>query len=175
MFYGNDVQRGAPPPILFLSAFGEHQYNNVPCVLADFNYNLPDNVDYIPTKAREQKFQTPDTVEPKPKGLDRLIKFAAPTIGRLAGTALEKGGFPKIGAKADKLISKFGKSSTGSPSKNTTPSFNDAPAANETLSYVPTRIDITLTMSVLQTREQMSKEFSLRDYASGKLITKGYQ
>jgi hypothetical protein len=176
MFYGNDVQRGAPPPILFLSAFGEHQYNNVPCVLADFNYNLPDNVDYIPTKARAQNFQSPDTVEPKAKGLDRIIKYVEPALNRLAGAALSKGGFSISGFSTEMIIGGSSKKSIfGSPSKNTTPFFADAPATNESLSYVPTRIDLTLTMSVLQTREQMSKEFSLRDYASGKLITKGYQ
>jgi hypothetical protein len=42
--FGNS---GAPPPIVFLSAYSNDQINNVPCVVLSYNWNFPDDVDYI--------------------------------------------------------------------------------------------------------------------------------
>jgi hypothetical protein len=47
MFYGQDAQRGSPPPLVFLSGLGEYQFNEHPCVVSQFNLNLPTDVDYI--------------------------------------------------------------------------------------------------------------------------------
>ena len=41
MFYGQDAQRGSPPPLLYLSGLGEYQFNESPCAITEFNYNLP--------------------------------------------------------------------------------------------------------------------------------------
>jgi len=40
MFYGNDAQRGSPPPLVYLSGLGDYQFNNHPCVVSQFNYKL---------------------------------------------------------------------------------------------------------------------------------------
>jgi hypothetical protein len=47
MFYGQDAERGAPPPLTYLSGLGEYQFNEHPCVITQFNYTLPGDVDYI--------------------------------------------------------------------------------------------------------------------------------
>jgi hypothetical protein len=47
MFYGQDAERGAPPPLTYLSGLGEYQFNEHPCLVSQFNYNLPAEVDYI--------------------------------------------------------------------------------------------------------------------------------
>jgi hypothetical protein len=47
MFYGQDAERGAPPPLVYLSGLGEYQFNEHPCVVSQFNYNLPSDADYI--------------------------------------------------------------------------------------------------------------------------------
>ena len=46
MFYGrNDKNKGSPPPIGRLNAHG--LYNNTPVVVKSFNFNYPNDVDYI--------------------------------------------------------------------------------------------------------------------------------
>ena len=47
MFYGQDAQRGSPPPLVFLSGLGDYQFNNHACLVSQFNYTLPPDVDYI--------------------------------------------------------------------------------------------------------------------------------
>jgi hypothetical protein len=40
--------------------------------------------------------------------------------------------------------------------------------------YVPTKMDIQLTLLAIQTRSQVSKEFSLKGFANGDLIKGGF-
>jgi hypothetical protein len=47
MKWGDDTNAGAPPPICRLDAFGDSQFKNIPCAVADFKVELPDGVDYI--------------------------------------------------------------------------------------------------------------------------------
>jgi hypothetical protein len=51
MFYGQDAQRGAPPPLVYLTGLGEYQFAAHPCVVTSFNYSLPADVDYIRTRS----------------------------------------------------------------------------------------------------------------------------
>ena len=53
------------------------------------------------------------------------------------------------------------------------------PQAPDTLgtkspTYVPTKMDITLELLPVQTRQQVSKEFTMRDFATGALQKKGF-
>ena len=145
MFYGQDAQRGAPPPLVYLSGLGDFQFNEHPCVVTQFVYNLPDNVDYI-------RAGSPNNV-----GLNfinRRDRQSVATnsifgsINRLAAAFLTKGGL------------------TG-------------PAAPPTLglnrpTYVPTKMDINLTLLPVQSRQQVSQQFSLKSFASGDLIKGGF-
>lgn len=38
---------GAPPPIVFLSAYNNRQINSVPCVVLSYSWSFPEEVDYI--------------------------------------------------------------------------------------------------------------------------------
>lgn len=38
---------GAPPPIVFLTAYDNKKINNVPCIVLSYNWTFPDDVDYI--------------------------------------------------------------------------------------------------------------------------------
>jgi hypothetical protein len=53
MFFGganNDVYKGAPPPILKFSAYGDYVFSNVPTVVTNFSVELTNGVDYISTQ-----------------------------------------------------------------------------------------------------------------------------
>ena len=47
MFFGNDVNAGNPPPIVYLNGYGEYYLPNVPCVCTSFSHTMPDSVDYM--------------------------------------------------------------------------------------------------------------------------------
>ena len=47
MSWKNDVDPGMPPPILRFNSHGI--YNNVPCVVRDFTWNLDSDIDYVET------------------------------------------------------------------------------------------------------------------------------
>jgi len=40
--------------------------------------------------------------------------------------------------------------------------------------YVPSKIDIDITLLPVQTRQQVSKQFSLKNFANGQLIKGGF-
>jgi hypothetical protein len=40
--------------------------------------------------------------------------------------------------------------------------------------YVPTKIEITIELLPMQTRQQVSQVFNMRDFASGSLLRKGF-
>jgi hypothetical protein len=40
--------------------------------------------------------------------------------------------------------------------------------------YVPTKIDVQLTLMPIQTRNQVSQQFSLKDYANGSVLRGGF-
>ena len=52
MYFGKDDQplKGNPPPILHLSGYGDHVFNNVPVIVNTFNVELRPGIDYISTK-----------------------------------------------------------------------------------------------------------------------------
>ena len=47
MFYGQDSIAGTPPPVLRLNGYGNLMLDNLPVVVVNFDYNLPEDVDYI--------------------------------------------------------------------------------------------------------------------------------
>ena len=48
MNYGrNDLQRGQPPRILRLFAYGEKMFNDVPVVISKFSMTFPEDCDYV--------------------------------------------------------------------------------------------------------------------------------
>ena len=52
-YYGQDANAGTPPPVLRLKGGGRYMFDNVPVVITDFNYVLPDDVDYIPVNTND--------------------------------------------------------------------------------------------------------------------------
>jgi len=151
MFYGQDKQRGAPPPLVYLNGLGEYQFNNHPAVVTSFDYSLPADVDYI--RANNPNNFGTDLLSRRPS-------YAAPPSNPLVGIASRLG-----------LSGLFPGATPNKPSPQpVTNSVNNTAAAT----YVPTKIEISLTLMPMQTREQVSKLFSLADFANGNLIRGGF-
>jgi hypothetical protein len=154
MFYGQDKERGTPPPMVFLSGLGEFQFNEHPCVISQFNYNLPSDVDYIRARGRQS---TSAGVTQGGNGLMFRRTLSSTTTAsyslssiwsRLTGANLPQGGM------------------------NIPPSPPNLGLNSPT--YVPTKISISLTLLPMPTRSQVSQQFSLEKYANGNLLKGGF-
>jgi hypothetical protein len=148
MFYGQDPRRGAPPPLVYLSAFGQYQYTDAPCVISQFNYNLPADVDYVRARAPNQDGTNL---------LKRRERQSLPTNAFSAALQRLKNARP-------------GGLALGGEIK---------PPAPPTLglgspTYVPTKMEITIVLHPMQSRQQVSQQFSMQEYAPGRLTPKGF-
>ena len=154
MFYGQDDDRGAPPPLVFLTGLGEFQFNEHPCVISQFNYNVPNDVDYIRSRGRQS---TSAGVTQGGNGLlFRRQQTGGPTNSyslsniwsRLTGANLPKGAInyppapPNLGLNSP--------------------------------TYVPTKMQAILTLLPMPTRSQVTQQFSLDRYANGNLLKGGF-
>jgi len=149
MFYGQDAQRGAPPPLVFLQGFGEYQFNLNPCVVASFNYVLPADVDYIRAGS------------PNINGTNLLQ--------RRDRQDLPTNPFSSAWTRINNVLKPQGikKGAISSPPPPPTLGTNRP-------TYVPTKMDISLVLHPMQSREQVSKQFSLKQYANGDLLKGGF-
>ena len=157
MWYGQDARRGTPPPLLYLRGLGEHQFNEHACLLSTFTYTLPDNVDYIKTSNSA-------TAQYAPKG--RLAAGSGHESWSSKITRMITGGLEDFltSGSLPSLSSLFGTSTSGTGLVKIT----------DGATYVPTKLQIQLALLPVNTRQQVSQEYSLEDFASGKLLKKGY-
>ena len=153
MFYGKDSQRGAPPPLVYLSGFGDYQFAGHPCVVSNFNYSLPSDVDYI--RANNPNNYGTSLLNRR----DAALSSPTPFSGQQARQSILKSVGVFFGAPPSKP--------TQSPVTQTVTNIARA-------TYVPTKIEIAITLLPMQTRDQLSKQFSVKDFANGKLIQGGF-
>ena len=154
MFYGQDPQfRGSPPPLVELSGYGQYQFNNHPCLVSNFNYTLPNGVDYIRV--------SPNNLSQGLSLANRRQPVSANTVSidsvvnRLKNSGLLPGAQPQAARSDLGYVS-----GTTSGTVQTT--------------YVPTKMEIQLTLLPTQTRQQVSQGFSLEEFARGRLLTGGF-
>jgi|694.fasta_scaffold60008_1 hypothetical protein len=153
MFYGKDSQRGAPPPLVYLSGFGDFQFAGHPCVVTNFSYSLPSDVDYIRAN------------NPNNYGTDLLNRRAAALSSPT----------PFSGQQArQSILNSVGVFFGAPPTKPTQSPITQTVANTARATYVPTKIEISITLLPMQTRDQISKQFSVKDFANGKLIQGGF-
>jgi hypothetical protein len=152
MFYGQDPQRGTPPPICLLNGLGGYQFSDHPVVISSFNYTLPNDVDYI------------RTTNPNNFGLNLNNRYNP------AGASLPAGGsLSGLNRLVNALLPKGAQPQTPAPNTVVGSVTNNTPA-----SYVPTKMEIDITLIPAQTRAQVSKQFSLAGFANGDLLKGGF-
>jgi hypothetical protein len=157
MFYGQDNQAGTPPPLVYLSGLGQYQFNNHPCVVTSFGYNLPTDVDYI----RANGFNN--------IGLNlenRRTQSSGPSIGGSLGTVIA-------------IIDRLSNANLRNGSLPDVPSpvpvnQNVANQNSVNSTYVPTKMDLSISLLPIQTRTQVSQQFSLKEFANGELLKGGF-
>jgi len=149
MFYGQDQNPnpGVPPPLCYLSGLGQFQFNNHALVVSQFTYELPTDVDYI--------------------------RAGAPTT--IAGTPLNNVGDGHAGLSN---ASSVRRNTNGVPvgGEPFVPMFRQQSTylSNSNVTYVPTKMKMSITCYPVVSRNQVSNKFSLRDYATGALVKGGF-
>jgi len=158
MFYGNDKDpiKGTPPPLCYLTGYGQYQFSKHPLVITNFTYSLPNDVDYIRASL------------PANTGGQNLGSYS-PVTKSAAG-----GGRSGVGGIFSTIISKvLRRESAQIPvgAEPARPMFISEHSKEAT--YVPTKMTIQLGASPMISRFDSSNKFSVKDYAKGDLLKKG--
>lgn len=169
MFYGQDQspKPGTPPPLVYLFGMGEFQFNAHPMVISNFTMSLPNDVDYIRagalTEAAGVNRGAPDASATKSTGMSvgQMLKDEAlkrlgsgiAAVGNALGLKLQPGGLSQGYT--------FGMSNR----------FNATyPPGTIEPTYVPTKMNITISAFPVVSRYNVSNNFSVKDYANGSLL-----
>lgn len=144
MFYGQDTKpaAGTPPPLCYLTGLGQFQFKNHPLVITNFTYSLPNDVDYI--RATPFTNTSPGVVNPPQPNYDFQMSRA------------EANGVPPAGVKRPATFTSPGQFRSGTQEPT----------------YVPTRIQISISASPIVTRSDISNTFSVEQYATGALLNR---
>jgi hypothetical protein len=144
MFYGRDQnpKPGTPPPLCYLSGLGDFQFDAHPLAITGFNYTLPTDVDYV--RAGRPSAGAGVNTSPTLTKDNGFLSAIAARLGILSPGA--QAAPPKFGLTAAALQS-----------------TSDA-------TYVPTKMSLSITAIPIVTRNDISNNFSLKDYATGKLL-----
>ena len=143
MFYGqdSDPKNGTPPPLCYLYGLGGFQFDALPLAINGFNYVLPQDVDYIKTTGPAISVNAPAT-SPSSNSITNVIA----SFQRL-GKALKPGG------------------------KAAAPNYENTPVQNsDTTTWVPTKINLSISCVPIMSRNAVSNRFSLTEYANGTLL-----
>ena len=178
MFYALDSnpKAGTPPPVLFLTGFGQFMFNNHPLVITNFTYTTPTDVDYIragiftPGAGSTQGSNVNDEAPKKPVNWNWGTLLQNTIQNTLASGAAAIGNFLNFN-KDYNVLSPGGELGDANWTYAGFKGFNSGEAANPT--YVPTRMQIQLSAVPVPSRLDVSNFFSLKDYANGKLLS-GY-
>jgi hypothetical protein len=143
MFYGQDQipKPGTPPPLCYLSGMGDFQFDRHPLAISSFNYSLPTDVDYI----RASSPTLLSGVNSTGYNDNRNSDLTPQQVRMQSGTT-------PLNAGATETAPKFGKATNTQPT------------------YVPTKIQIAIVAYPIVTRNDISNNFSLAEYATGKLL-----
>lgn len=164
MFYGQDPQRGSPPPVVYLSGLGQFQYNEHPCVVTSFTYDLPADVDYI--RAYSPNVNNSNMLPQRQSTNSQvglLGKVLSPQVARLLNSPVIN---PAVGAVVGNLFSLPKSGQMPKPAPQTL-------GASTQPTYVPTKMTMSITLLPIISRQAQSQKFSLRQYANGDLLKGG--
>ena len=146
MNYGRtDPDRGQPPRILRLFAYGQQLFNDVPVVISKFSMTFPDDIDYV------------------------LGEFS--NDGEFTGIATRNPGLPSNETGRDPRKPGAGYGQSTSEFANNDPRRLDRESYNM---YLPVFFSINISLLVQQNLSKTVNEFNLNDFASGDLVRKGY-
>jgi hypothetical protein len=124
-----------------LYGLGAFQFEAHPLAITTFNYSLPTEVDYIRATTNET------TLAGVNKSASNVPNNTYnPSSARMAGSGVGFGGLTEP------------------------PDFSEQTGGTVTPTYVPTKMQITISAVPIISRNNISTYFSLKEYATGKLM-----
>lgn len=159
MFYGQDQnpQRGQPPPLCYLTGFGQYQFDMHPVAITSFTYSFPTDVDYV------NAYPTNNTTTNGGQNNQPYQQKGASTAN--------SSNFSKSSSR----LNASGKNGSGGLTKGGLPPppvFSNTTNISQ-VTRVPSKITIQLSCLPIVTRNAISNKFSLASYATGKLLQGG--
>jgi hypothetical protein len=152
MFTGEGAFAGNPPPILNFSAYGDHVFRNVPCVVTSFSMTLPKDVQYISTTVAAGS------------SLGEISALASTLAGANIGAVSAAASVVAKAGSALNVISNVKDAITGGLAGGM-----GVPRD----SHVPVKSDLTITLQPVYSKEAV-RQFSLRNFVNGAYVSKGY-
>jgi len=162
MFYGQDEnpKPGTPPPLCFLSGLGMYQFNRHPLAITNFTYNLPSDVDYIRAGDISAALQNSAAFQ----GGGDPSKNTGDISATIAARRLAQGSVTGLGSTPQKC---FGSLLPGGGIVGPLGQRNSLIISSEQPTYVPTKIQISISAVPIVTRYDVSNNFSLASYSDG--------
>lgn len=144
-FGRTDPDRGQPPRILRLFAFGQQMFNDVPVVISKFSMTFPEDIDYV-----QGEFSSD---------------------GNFKGISTRDNRLPSNEAGKDPRTQGAGGGQSTAEYANNDPQRIDRQSYSL---YLPILFTVNISLLVQQNLSKTVNEFNLNDFASGQLIRKGY-
>lgn len=143
MYYGGgDANQGNPPPVCRLNGYGDLIYKDVPIIITNFTVELREQVDYIGVGASTGSTLN-DLAGSTQNNVPRQNRFAD-----VRNVGPQNGNFADDFLASDPL---------------------QAVESSGGINYVPTDSLISITVVPVYSRNKISNNFNLKDFASGKL------
>lgn len=155
MFTGSDAgtNAGSPPPIVYLSGYGDFVFKNIPVVVTSFGVDLSSDTNYISTSLRGGVSRPAGPTAAAP------VAQSSPFLS-LAGAALQTAGLQNIGGLVSGMANRV---SQGSFQQQV-----QAQAMNGD-SHVPVKSTFEVTLQPIYSRQTI-REFSLQSFVQGKYV-----
>lgn len=149
MFYGQDSDpvNGTPPPLCYLYGYGSFGFDRHPLVITGFTCTFPNDVDYI-------RATTHNTV---PAGTNTSA-INVPNASASAQSSRMNGANLQPGAAATPPSFSLAKRTSNNNGGTVEPT------------YVPTKMQININATPIVSRNDISRAFSLKKYATGELL-----
>jgi len=157
MFAGNDPKAGNPPPIVFLNAYGNYVFKNVPVVVTQMDITMPNDCDYIGCNVVGSAAGEVQGVADSIGGLASvgagLLGGDSALGGILGGVSAIAGGVGQVAG----LLGTFGIGGTTSGG----------------VAHVPTKSTFSVTLQPIYSRNS-ARNFSLDRFVSGGYLNNNF-
>jgi hypothetical protein len=156
MFVGSDSKAGNPPPIVFLNAYGNYVFKNVPVVVTDIRVELENTCDYIGV---DVVGSAAGAVQGVAGGISDLAGGLGGLASGLGGDTLSGilGGVSSIAGAVGQVASLAGTFGVGGTISGGT-------------THVPTKSSFTVTLQTVYSRDS-ARKFSLDRFVQGGYLT----
>lgn len=161
MFAGNDPKAGNPPPIVFLNAYGNYVFKNVPVVVTDMRVELDNTCDYIGVNVVGSAAGAVEGVADSISGLASGLGGVANNIfgdDSTAGNIL--GGISAIAGGVGQVASLAG-------------TFGLGGTISGGVSHVPTKSSFSVTLQPVYSRDS-ARKFSLDQFVQGGYLNNSF-